>query len=98
MGEQLRQKYEEKLRQAREEIVEEVLVKKDIGKKISQEQLWKMFLTWCEEELPHDVSYQKKLLGDAFQYFLQKKCTQEDNYLQSMDEECNQIIREDLLK
>jgi hypothetical protein len=43
------------------------------------------------------MDFQKKLMTDTFVYFLQKKFKKDDDYFEQLDEECNQLIREEYL-
>jgi hypothetical protein len=46
---ELRREYEDKIRKAREEAIEETMLKKDTGRKICRNQLWQNFLTYCRD-------------------------------------------------
>jgi hypothetical protein len=50
------------------------------------------------QELPHDQEFQKKMLRDTFMHFLQKKFASDEKYFDQLEEECNQIIWEDMTK
>jgi hypothetical protein len=50
------------------------------------------------QELPHDQEFQKKMLRDIFMHFLQKKFSSDEKYFDQLEEECNQIIWEDMTK
>lgn len=47
------------------------------------------------KELPYDLDFQKKLMADTFVHFLEVKFQKDNDYFSELDEECNQLIRED---
>lgn len=47
------------------------------------------------KELSYDLDFQKSLMATTFVHFLATKFQKDDDHFSELDDECNQLIRED---